>query len=217
MGKLKTEDKKRYQLVSRITGIIFRIGNICAWIGVVGCLMGAGVVAMIAPNIEVNSETKTIKIFDEEQSYKIENNTVELGEGATITLGNEAIDFINKFLEEDLGKILNIATVSLFVLTILIALIALELGHGARIFKNIAEEDTPFTEENTERIDKVFKLMLAGVILAFALDMFVMIVSGGSFNFGIEGTSITGLLCIYILSYVFKSGLENQPVKKLED
>ena len=214
MSELTEEKIKKYKSVSRVAGIMSRVGSVFAWIGMVGCIIGAVALTVITPNLKVNSEDKTISFFDMAKSYKIENNTVELGDDIKINLGDKEIDLINDFLEKDLNKYMIMATISLYVFAVLAALGALEAGHGASIFKNIADKETPFIEDNIERTHKIVKLMIAGIIISFVLNEYISIVTGNSFNVSSIFSSMITVFGAYTLEYVFKSGLEKQEKKK---
>jgi hypothetical protein len=79
--KLKTEDAKKYQIVSRILGILMRIGNVCCWIGAVAVACTAIACSIIVPNIKIDRDAKEISAFDKSYSYDFREKEIEIGEG----------------------------------------------------------------------------------------------------------------------------------------
>ena len=229
MSKLSKDEKRRYQIVSRIMGILMRIGNVCCWIGVVGVIMSAIAAAVIAPNIKIDSTNKEITLFDKTSSYTIKdrdfefgddesrvtvkNNTVTVSENGkevvSVKLSDGSLNEIEKFIETDAPKILAVLPYVLFLTAIFVALMALTLGHGARVFKNIAKQDTPFTEENIERTEKSFKYMLASLVLAFVINFIMSLTTNFASTSSALGTSISGVLMLYVAIYILKAGYEN--------
>lgn len=229
MGKISKEEKKRYQVVSRILGVLMRIANVCCWIGVGGVVIGAIAVSIIAPNIKINADTKEISLFDKTASYTIDgqdfeygdeegritikNNTISVFDGSeneiiNVKLTDETIKDIEKVIENDVPRILAVTPFVLMMTAVLLGAYALALGHGASVFKNIAKEDTPFIKDNIERAEKSFRYLIVGFILTFAIDLTMAVASGFKSNVGAETVSITSILGLYVLIYIFKAGYQ---------
>jgi len=228
MSKISKEEKKRYQVVSRILGVLMRIANVCCWVGV-GCTVIAAIAAsIIAPNINIDSTNKEITLFDKTSSYTIKDKDFDYGdeEGRvaikdnvvtisskdsdvlSVKLSDNSITEIEKFIENDVPNLLKVLPFVLMLTAVLLGAYALALGHGASVFKNIAKEDTPFTKDNIERTEKSFKYMIAALILTFVIDIIMVAASGFKANIGFETTSITGILAIYVTIYIFKAGYQ---------
>lgn len=223
----------KYQKVSRIIGILMRIANVFCWIGVVGMAIGTVATAIIAPNVKIDSDAKEIKIFDKTSSYTLNGKDLEVGEGdekviirnneikvggengsvVSVKLTDGDVEKLEEFVEKDLSGIIAAAPYALALATVATVFATLALGHGARVFKNIATEESPFTEENVERSEKSFKYLFIAVVIEFFVGMIVSAVTKGNTTVAI-GTSIGTLLTLYVSIYILKSGLENKPSKK---
>ncbi len=228
MAKISKEEKKRYQVVSRILGVLMRIANVCCWIGVGGVVIGAVATSIIAPNIKIDSTNKEISLFDKTASYTINGQDFEYGdedgritikdnvvtiadsntEFVSMKLSDESINEIEKFIENDMPRILAVIPFVLMMTAVLLGAYALALGHGANVFKNIAKEDTPFVKDNVERVEKTFKYLIIGFILTFAINLTMAIATGFRTNIGGETISITSVLGFYVLVYIFKAGYQ---------
>lgn len=228
MSKLSKEEKKRYQIVSRILGIFMRIANVCCWIGVGGVVVAALLASVLVPNIKIDSANKEISLFDKTSSYTIKGQEFELGgedggvtikdnvvtisgkdsDVVSVKLSDNSLNEIEKVIENDVPRILNVLPFVLVLTAVLLGVYALALGHGASVFRNIAKEETPFIKENIERTEKSFRYMFAAFILTFVIDLIMAVATGFKSNIGMETASITGLLTIYVSIYILKAGYQ---------
>jgi len=233
MGKISKEEKKRYQIVSRILGVLMRIANVCCWIGT-GCVLLVAIAAsIIAPSVKIDAENKEISLFGNTASYTIDgqefdygdedgritikDNTVTItdkdAEVISVKLSEDSLKELEAFVEKDAPKILAVLPFVLVMTVVLLGVYALALGHGASVLKNIAKEDTPFIKDNIERIEKTFKYLLVGFILTFAINFTTAVASGFRTNIGGETVTITSVLGVYVLVYIFKAGYQLSDVK----
>ena len=233
--KLKEEDTKKYKIVARVLGVITRIGTVFCWIGAVAVALVSIGAAIIAPNVKIDNEAKEITLFGNSVSYDIKDKEFEIGEGdnkivvkdgkvtvgengttADIKISDADIKTIEEFVEKDAMKFIAALPYALTLAFVSVLFVALALGHCASTLKNIATEDTPFTQENIERTEKAAKYFLISFVFTFAanfiLDL-VMDVRGYHFDF----SSITAILGLYVAVYVFKYGLSLEGKKKSKE
>lgn len=228
--KLKEEDVKKYKIVSRVLGVITRIGAVFCWIGAVAVALVAVGAAIIAPNVKIDNEAKEITLFGNTVNYDIKDKDFEIGEGENkiivkdgkVTIGENGtniqisdsdIKTIEEFVENDAMKIVAALPYVLTLVFVSVLFVALALGHCASTFKNIATEDTPFTQENIERTEKAAKYFLISLVITFIANFILDIVMetrGYHFDF----SSITVILGLYVAVYVFKYGLSLEGKKK---
>ena len=207
MKKISKEDKKKYQTVSRIAGVFTKIGEVFCYIGAVGCLVGAGVLGILSPNLSVDTENKKINLFDESISYEIKDHDLTLGE-TKITIGDKELDAFNEFIEKDLGHLISLAIAAMSSGLILLVVTAIMLNHSAKVFKNIAMEDTPFTEENITHIEKVFRYMIIAFCISIISSVVMELIMENTAKANVSGGSIVGILGTYVLIYIFKAGYQ---------
>lgn len=223
--KLKEEDAKKYKIVSRILGILMRIANVCCWIGVVALAFTTIAVAVIAPNIKIDRDVKEITLFDQKINYDFKDKEITVGEGdskvviknneitvgennsvVNIKLSDSDIAQIEKIIENDAMKIIAVLPYVLVLATISVAFSALALGHGAKVFKNIATEGSPFTTENIERSEKAVKYLIIVLAISLISGLIMSIVSGLNYS-SVASGSITTILALYVVIYILKSGI----------
>lgn len=223
--KLKEEDAKKYKVISRILGIFMRIANVCCWIGVGALALTTIATAIIAPNVKIDREAKEISLFDKNVNYDFKDKEIELGEGkekvvirnneiivgedgsvVSVKLSDNSIEEIERFIENDAMRFIAAFPYVIALATVAVVFSALALGHGASVFKNIAIKDTPFIKENVERCEKAAKYLIISVVITFIANFAMSLMTGASSTNFATG-SITGILGIYVVIYVLKSGL----------
>ena len=233
--RLKEEEARSYRIVSRILGVITRIGSIGCWIGAFGVLIATVAVAIIAPNIKIDSDNKEITLFDKTSSYTIRDKEFELGDGdekvvvknnevligengssINIKLSDEDINKIEEFIENDALRILAVLPFALAAATVAVVFIALALGNGASVLKNVATKKTPFTKENIDRTEKIAKFLIISYAITLVANLIMSIVARttANLNFG----SIFSILFVYVFVYILKAGyqLEDKGEKEEE-
>ena len=234
MSKLKTEEKRKYQIVSRILGVLTRIGSVFCWIGAIAVLVGVAVTATLAANVKIDREKKEISVFDQAVNYEIRNKDFEFSdkdlkivvkdniitatkkdnEIASVKISNMSIDNIESFIENDLARIIAVLPYILTMVAVLLGLYAMSLGHGASVFKNIAKEETPFIKDNIVRTEKAFKYLVISLILSFIINLACTLTTKiESNNITFSVTSISGILSTFVLIYIFKSGYKGDDKK----
>lgn len=223
--KLKEEDAKKYKVVARILGVLTRIGSIFCWIGMGAVVLVTILMAVVAPNLKIDRSAKEIELFgnkgsytirDKEYSYSeddvnfaIKDNTIKFNKGETaiaVKLSEEDIEKIEGFVENDAMKVIAALPFVLAMAAVAIAFASLALGHCASVLKNIATKETPFIEENVERSEKAAKYLLISFAITLVANLTMSLItnySNSSFSF----SSITTILGLYVLVYIFKSGI----------
>ncbi len=228
MSEISKEEKRKYQIVSKILWVLTRIANVCCWIGV-GCVALATIaVSIISPNVEIDKSKKEITLFDNSTSYTIRDKEFEIGEGddkvivkdnsltvlndgddvVSVKLSNSNLDQIEEFIEDKLPRVLAVLPFVLIGVTALLVCTAIMLNHAANIFKNIAKKKTPFIKDNITRTEKAIKYMITTVILAFCIDLVMTLATSIDASMTVEVTSISTILITYVALYIFKSGYQ---------
>lgn len=202
-------EKNKMKSVSKIVYIISQINM--AIIGVAGVVIA---LLMLATPILVSNTTITnnkVEIFDEKITYSIKK--------MEITINDEVIDqekyfgFENKLnLFEKGSELKTTLVIEFFLISGLatLTLIYLAVLNLYKLFKNIYNEDTPFTECNIKYIKNIAKFI--------AISLLVSIVVGNSLGllFGTDGMidinvfEILLIVIIYSLSLIFEHGYKLQ-------
>lgn len=237
MSEITKEEKKRYQVVSRIISVVLRVANVLCWIGAGALVVCTVCMAAIAPNISINKDKKEISFFDDTTSYTIKDKEFEVGDKGervtlkdnrlsiynndsevfALTITEDAIAELDKLVEEELPKIINALPISMLFVSIVTVATALILGHGSRVFKNIATKKTPFIKDNITRISKAFKYSIASAVAATLANLVFAIIVGTTHNYIIEISAIVEVLILYVAIYIFRAGYQIEGIKQDEE
>jgi hypothetical protein len=238
MSEITKEEKQRYQVVSKIVSVVLRVGNVLCWIGAGALVLVTLLAAVLAPNVSVDKDKKEISFFDEKSSYTIKDKEFEAGDdnGRIIFKDNRlaiynkdeteilsfnitdgTIEEFNKLVEEELPKFISALPFTLFFATIVVIFTAMILGHGSRIFKNIATKKTPFVKDNITRADKAFKYSIVSAVAATIANIVFTVMVGATTNYIISVSAIVEILVLYVVIYIFRAGYQMEGIKKDEE
>lgn len=226
MKKVKLEEKKEksLKLLSKIIYILAKIGKVVSMIGVVMIAIIMLIIPIITSNVKVDGTKHTIKIFDETIKYERSDAEIkfENKDGHEIVTAKNEVDAINSAFDYLEKNNLNKATIVIelvFVLveaTLIIAYLKLKLVD--KIFSSIHKEETPFIEDNIERIRKIGIYMIAAIVIECVISILISLIADFDVNLNINGTSIVEILVVFVIAIVYEYGclLQNKKTSKDE-
>ena len=209
--KFKQEEQKKMKGISKAIYILARILKIIS-VGMIVLLTLITIFLMfMLANCNIDSENKTIKVFDLEKKYDINNNNITIYEenNEDIVIDYGELD-INMFLEE--SKLYQITIcLSCFITMIVFMFIMMKaMTYLEKLFININKEDTPFSHINIIYIKKLAIYMTLSIIIPSILSLFICIITNGIVDYSIGSTDIVTILVLFSLYYIFKYGYEIQ-------
>lgn len=195
---LNSNDQKTYTTLCKISKIIVKIARICLMIIVPFIFLLLFVIPIIFKKVEINSNV--IKINDASIIIHNKNIAFKLGDNIhTVYCDSDKLDHVVDFLmNNSTGKIAFVIETILLTIGVIIVLEIYLLSNIESILHNMIEDKTPFTEENTNLVLKVCKLLLAIKVIF----LIIMIVDLPIYN--IVSCSIIELLIAFIIYYLFK-------------
>ncbi len=205
---------KEAKTLSNILCIIAKIFKVLCYIGIVFLTLFVILTPILFRNIEVDTQTKTISLGNQEVNYEINNNVFSLyynnEEQFSLNLSNNDIAKINKFFSKD-TKFYMLITEYIFISSIVyLTLILILLMRVEKLFSNIYKLDTPFTTENVNLIQEVAKYLVILAVAMYGLTILLEVVSGLTINMNINLNVIIYVLIIYLLSYIFDYGIKKE-------
>ena len=171
-------------------------------------------VPYVVKNVEVSSDeitfkTDNIKIIDQD---KLEIHDIIV---ADIDADMSQKDFIEIFNTHSDLEIIGYAETALIFLLISIVIVIIILGYVEKLFKNIKNNNTPFTLDNVKFIKRISYLMIALIILTPLAGVFINLIFGLSeAESPFELMGILEILIIFSMSYIFEYGYEIQKDSK---
>ena len=209
-GRLKT--------LSNVISIFSKIGSVFCFIGI-ACMI---IIGLIIPFIlkGVNLKKHEIKIADQIVKYEVVDNNLDI----YVNGKKQDVDFkitgLDKAIEdlEDISSGEMIAYGEVFAIgevLILIAIILL-LHRLSKLFKNVRNDDTPFTDNNVVLIHEMANLMVILFILPIILNVILNIIIKSDAKLNVNFVSITLILITYAASIIFEYGTKLQEKSKLK-
>ena len=208
--ELEKKDQKAYRVLSRIISVMAKILRVCAMILVPIIFVMMIIIPIAFKNVEVNGNI--IKFNDARFILSDDYITANIGDKSyLLSDGIKNMNQIVKFLNDN--SISKIVTSILLVLASIIVTLVISiylLLYIERLFDNFYRKKTPFEEENAKYIRNIAKLMIISVITSVIFNVIISIVCRDVVNAGVKTYSITIILGLYVLYYIFKYAINMQ-------
>lgn len=213
--KFKKDEQKKMKGISKFICIISKIANIGTKIGLVGVIIVSIVSIYLLCNTSINSNDKTATIINEKITYEFIDNNLEFKDSKnkeyTIELLNsENVNTAEKIIE--MNKVKKIALVSMIEISLIACLyIIIKLTtYLEKLFKNIHDNDTPFSMDNVHSIKMISIFTVLYLLIQDVMGSLTEIIFNLNLQIEIDlGSYILGLI-ILAIAYVFKYGYEIQ-------
>ena len=212
--KFNEEKQKRVKTLSNIISLIGNIGKIVMMVAIPFMVVAMVLVPYVISNVEVVDNKVELTSDNIEV---VDNKTIQLFGVAVIGIDEEisegeVLEIFNDFSKGEI--ILYIESGFVFLLIDIVICIFI-LGYVEKLFKNIKENNTPFTLDNVNYIKKISYLMIGLIIISPIGGMLFNIIKPGieaESTFGLM--SILEILIIFSMSYIFEYGYEIQKDSK---
>lgn len=207
---MEKEKQKNLKTLSKIVYILAKIAKVCMVIGVVMLVLTMCIVPSIFNYIKINDNTITVD--KETYNYEIEDNHIVIidkdGKESNFDIYIDANvkEYIENHNTSDYTLHIELLLVS-SIITIIISYLIIDSLE--KLFRNI-NEDSPFTEENTNYLRKIAKYSLYSLIISIILQIVFELVSGLEINIDFSSVSIMTILILYVSTYIFEYGTKLQ-------
>ena len=214
--RLESGQQKTIKTLSKILEVFAIIGRVCAWIGLV-CVILVGILTPIL--------FKDITINKEEISYKSEKIEIreENDEIALYYKDSKIADFdgvektaLMNILDQYSAKRVEIIVEAALISAAIVIVISLVmLKYEIKLFRNIHDKETPFIEENTTLLKKIGKTQIVLLVVTIICSCVVAVTVGQEFDINFNVVSISTILGVYLLAYIFEYGTKLQSESKV--
>ena len=219
--KLNERDHKILKGVSKALQIITIIGKVCIYIALPCIILTMCIAPVIIKNIKADDTSISFKYKDNKLVIEKKDNGEVIAKYNDKELDakneseyQEIYEHKNIFIDNSSAQLIGYVEAALLIVITYLFVILLILRHLSKLFKNIYEENTPFTIENVEHLSLSAKLMIALIIIpAIGITLFEIIADLDiSWNYNLF--NITEILFIILISKIFKYGYEIENSKK---
>ena len=212
--KFNEEKQKRVKTLSNIISLIGNIGKIVMMVAIPFMVLAMVLVPYVISNVEVVDNKVELTSDNIEV---VDNKTIQLFGVAVIGIDEEisegeVLEIFDNFSKKEIILYLEIGFIFIIVDIVICIFI---LNYVEKLFKNIKENNTPFTLDNVNYIKKISYLMIGLIIISPIGGMLFNIIKPGieaESTFGLM--SILEILIIFSMSYIFEYGYEIQKDSK---
>ena len=208
--KFKENEQKKMKGFTKVLYVVSNIAKVFSIIAIVFSLLLVIGGFVVMPNTTIDKMNNTIKVFDKKVSYELTDYK--------LVIDDEIVSHHDKDEAKEIEKIIHfndkkrLALVEMvFASMAAVCFVSFKLfSYLSKLFKNIHDNNTPFSMDNVNYIKK----------LALYSFLFVLVpdVMGGiaefifSLNLGVEVALFSYLfsLILLVLAYIFKYGYEIQ-------
>lgn len=204
LDKNKLERTKTF---SRILYILVRIEKVFMALGVIGMAILMVATPVVVKNVSVDG--KVINAFGQKISYKDDGDTIGLyfGNVEIETLTNEekvGFDYaVKELANTNIAKVFGFFEFALVGGIAMLVIMYIILNYLAKLFSSFFTNNTPFTNDNLEYLQRIAKLTLITVIISFSFELLSTIIfSSSMISFSIS--SLVLVLVLYVITYIFE-------------
>ena len=213
--------------ISKFIYVVTKICEVCVTVGLVCLILAMLVVPVLSSNVKVNFKedsgitSGTITVLDQEITYERSETLVTINDGDNkngfeIVSNPKDVDAFNKalaYLEQgNYTTAIMFVEFELLIIAIILVIEILILKKVYHFFKNIRNEETPFSKENIELLEKFGKLLIYAFVIPLVSKIINSIILNNSMNINL--TDIMEILFVYCLLYIFKYGYKLQKETK---
>lgn len=210
--------KEKFQKFSKILSVIAAIIKVLLIIGLVFIVIVMPLIPFIINNVNVTEDS--ISVFGETIEYNIEGSTK-----ATLTYNGESVDMdanskevinelVKSYNELPKTKLIVVGEIILLLAIADIVISVIIVDAVQRLFRNMAKEDTPFTEDNVNYIKKTIPLLIASFCIDVVIALIPAIAFKLNFDVNFNITILITAMAVYCLAYIFEYGVELESKKK---
>lgn len=208
--KFKENEQKKMKGFTKVLYIVSKIAKVFSIIAVcISVLLVIGD-AIVVPNTNINTSNKTIKVFNDSVKYELTNSKLLIDDEEIILLDKYESNEVNKVLNMSKTKKLILSEMLMITLTSVCYISYLIFSYLTKLFKNIHDNNTPFSMENVNSIRKLALCSLLFVLVPDVIGTIAEIVFNLNLYVEINIFAYLFSLMLLVLAYIFKYGYEIQ-------
>lgn len=209
--KFKEKEQKRVKGLSKAISVIAKIGEIVSKVALVCGVLVAVFCTIVMANVKFNSELSTITAFGEEKAYELTDNSLIIdGSNFATDITPQEMVSISEFIEHGVFYRASLIFMAGLSLTLMGLFLSLTMKNASKLFKNISENETPFTMENVEHIRKAAIFLGLSTLTPDVLGSLASLIFKLELGVEINIMSYVVVLMLLAVAYVFKYGYELQ-------
>ncbi len=207
--------EKNMHTLSKVIHIIAKVFTVFCYIGLAFIILGLITVPVLLGHVD--TKKSVFKVAGKEYRYSFDDKKITIYDGDEELVSEEMnvnVD-LNEIISEHPSSYYIGVTESVLTLGgISVVIIILFLKHLSKLFKNISEDDTPFSEENILHLRKMAMFLIAGICISVVGNFLIAVCAGFDYHLHIDFTDVIYILILLCMSYVFSYGLKLEKPEK---
>ena len=215
---IENDKQRKLKVLSKIIYILAKIGKILTYIAIPFIVLGMVIIPILMNKIDIKNDRIILKdkgnvISIVEKNDKLTIN-IKDAKVAEVTSAKDISKIKDFFNNNSKGTIIAAGETALAFALISIIIAILLLRRVEKLFKNINNNDTPFTYDNVEHIRRIAFLMIINIILPAVASAVIEIILKVDLNIHFGAYNLIEILALYVLVYIFEYGCKLQQDSK---
>jgi len=208
--KFKENEQKKMKGFTKVLYIITSIAkHISLTLTIIVFLATiAGVV--VTPSVKIDNNSNKISLYGQSIDCELTSDYLKIDSDKIPIDDKHDYNQINKVLNMGHTKLTFLVTSLMLSATIVLFVSYKLLSNLSRLFKNIHDDNTPFSMDNVTAIRKLALYSFLIVLIPDAVGILTGLILGVDFSVSIGIFSYIFSLMLIVLSYIFKYGYEIQ-------
>ena len=216
---LEKKSQKTLKILSNIIYIFTKICRICLMILVPFIFLAMIFIPFGMNHLEVNGNV--IRFYDIKIISNDDYVAIKVGDDDYVSDEDtkELLPITDFISNNSKGDVILISEVSLGFLGAILIISIYVLMYTEKLFKNISDNEVPFTDENTNYVRRIAQVMVLSVIITEIFDIFIGIFFSQLDYNGFVTYGIVEILIVFAVYYIFQyaTALQNKTKYKMYD
>ena len=208
--KFKENEQKK---MKGFTKVLYIVSNIARIFSVVATTLSVLLIIggfVLVPNLKFNKMDNKIEVFNNEIKYELTDTSFKVDNETIIVNDKDQVEEVRKFMHCTDKKRLAIIEMAFLTMTAVCVISYKLFTYLSKLFKNIHDNNTPFSLDNVNYIKKLSLYSLLFVLVPDVLGSIACLLFNMGFEVEINLFAYLFSLILLVISYIFKYGYEIQ-------
>lgn len=208
--KFKENEQKK---MKGFTKVLYIVSNIARIFSVVATTLSVLLIIggfILVPNLKFNKMDNKIEVFNNEIKYELTDTSFKVDNETIIVNDKDQVEEVRKFMHCTDKKRLAIIEMAFLTMTAVCVISYKLFTYLSKLFKNIHDNNTPFSLDNVNYIKKLSLYSLLFVLVPDVLGSIACLIFNMRLEVEINLFAYLFSLILLVISYIFKYGYEIQ-------
>lgn len=208
--KFKENEQKK---MKGFTKVLYIVSNIARIFSVVATTLSVLLIIggfVLVPNLKFNKMDNKIEVFNNEIKYELTDTSFKVDNETIIVNDKDQVEEVRKFMHCTDKKRLAIIEMAFLTMTAVCVISYKLFTYLSKLFKNIHDNNTPFSLDNVNYIKKLSLYSLLFVLVPDVLGSIACLIFNMRLEVEINLFAYLFSLILLVIAYIFKYGYEIQ-------